>query len=389
MFGLTADGFNLKRLDDIRSEMQAEAKTLFGDNIDVSANSVLGQLIDIFADRLETQWLLAQGVYFSQYPQSAEGTSLDNVASITNVTRLPASKSGAIITITGVATTLVSAGFRVSVAGNPNAIFETIQDYTIEGGGTVDATVFATVTGETIANAGTLTVIETPVAGVTSTTNAADADIGRDIETDADFRLRRTTLLQRQGSATVGGIRSNVAAVVDVTQVIVIENDTDVTDGGGRPPHSFETVVEGGADADIAEAIFEAKAAGIQTDGDITEVVTDSQGIDHDIKFSRPTPIDIYMIINITKNTDPDEGPVYPVDGDDQVETAVLAFGNDLTIGENVIVNQFYTPINEVLGVIGIEVLVGTAPTPTLSNNIDIEPDEISDFDSARITVNS
>ena len=53
------------------------------------------------------------------------------------------------------------------------------------------------------------------------------------------------------------------------------------------------------------------------------------------------------------------------------------------------VVNQLYTPINTVPGVIGIEVLIDIAPTPTQSDNISIDINELADFDSSRIAVNS
>jgi uncharacterized phage protein gp47/JayE len=177
--------------------------------------------------------------------------------------------------------------------------------------------------------------------------------------------------------------------VTNVDQALVIENVGLTTDAGGRPGKSFESVVQGGLDTPIAQSVFDAKAAGIQAFGDTTIAVVDSQGFSHDIGFSRPTAIEIWMIVNITKRTDASEGPVYPADGDAQVEAKVLEFAADLQIGNDVVVNQFYTPINEVDGVIGIQILVGFSSPPVASANLAIAADEIAVFDAARITVNS
>ncbi|KKL98556.1 hypothetical protein LCGC14_1823250, partial [marine sediment metagenome] len=253
----------------------------------------------------------------------------------------------------------------------------------------VDTLFQAEETGPTVANTGSLTAIETPQGGVTQLTNPQDAEIGSNIETDAELKQRRKELLQRSGTATVEGIRNALLDVVDVNQALVIENTALIVDAGGRPGKSFESVVEGGADQDIADAIWASKPAGIETFGSVSVPVVDSQGFIHTINFSRATEIDIWMIVNITPNTDPAEGPLYPIDGDQQVEDVVLAFAQDFRIGQDVVVNQFFTPINTIGGVIGIEILVGTSPAPTMSDNIAIDVTERAVFDSARITVNS
>jgi hypothetical protein len=96
----------------------------------------------------------------------------------------------------------------------------------------------------------------------------------------------------------------------DVLQAFVIENETDVTDGFGRPPHSFEVIVVGGDDQEIGQTIFDTKPIGINTyrvpgaDGRTVQV-TDSQGTVHDINFSRGNDIRMYTIIDVTVDQSP------------------------------------------------------------------------------------
>jgi len=71
------------------------------------------------------------------------------------------------------------------------------------------------------------------------------------------------------------------------------------------------------------------------------------------------------------------------------VEDSLLSFLQGFKIGQDVIVNLMYTPINTIPGVIGVEILVGLSPNPTTSNNISISAPEIARFDSSRIEVNS
>ena len=50
----------------------------------------------------------------------------------------------------------------------------------------------------------------------------------------------------------------------------VYENDSNVVDAAGRPPHSVEVVVDGGSNTDIAAQILATKSGGINTYGNIT-----------------------------------------------------------------------------------------------------------------------
>lgn len=488
-FGVTEQGFKLKRLADIQVETTESMQAAFGAGINLQPESFLGQIKGILDEREALIWELAQAIYNSQYPQTASGASLDSVASLNAISRLKETRSTVLSRIFGDLGATVPVGFTASVLGNESAKFETTSsdtihagidevqkisfssiptsgsfklgfngeetglldqtttaidienalnglsgvtvsgdfsigftvtftgsdgqinqsllqflDNTLQDGGSVtititeetagilpfvDITMTAQAAGPIIANTGSLTEIETPESGIDSITNIEDAQIGRSLETDPDLKIRRILLLKRSGTATVEGIRNNVLNVQDVIQALLIENTLDVPDIQGRPPKSFEVFVLGGDEDEIAQSIFEARPAGIETVGTITRNITDSQGIGQIIKFSRPTEVEIYIIVNITPNLTLIEGPLYPIDGDVQVKTAILNFIEGLSIGQDVVLNQLYTPINSVPGVIGIEILIGTSPSPTQSNNLNIENTEIAVFDSSRITVNS
>lgn len=386
-FGITDAGFVTKRLVDIKAEIEAAYRSAFGAAINLDARSPLGQIVGIHSERESLIWELAEQIYNSRYPDTAEGSSLDNLASISNVFRLPATHSHVVERISGTNGTVVPVGFVVSVSGNSSSRFATIASGTITGG-YVDLEVQAESTGAVQAPAGTLTVIETPLSGVSSVTNALDATVGRETETDVQLRIRRKIALNRPGSATVEGIRNAILEVQDVIQASVIENDTGVVDSDGRPAHSVECVVSGGEDADVAEAIFSSKGAGIETYGTESESVVDDQGLTHTIKFSRPTEVPVYLRITITPNTDANEGPVYPDNGDASIETAVLEYAAAKSaLGHDVVLSQFYTPINTVDGVFGILVEVSLNGSSWQTTNLTIAADELAVFDSMRTEV--
>jgi uncharacterized phage protein gp47/JayE len=220
-------------------------------------------------------------------------------------------------------------------------------------------TMTATTTGPIAAPANSLTVIDTPVAGLTSTFNTEDANLGRDIETDTELKIRRVEDLEVAGAATLEAIRANLQATTGVTTAIVFQNNSDITDTEGRPAHSVEAVVIGGTDADIADTLFNSVAAGITYHGSVTEVVTDSQGFSQTIKFSRPTEVEITLEVDLTVDGS------FPTDGIAQVEAAILAYGAALEISQDVIVNpQLICSYASVPGILNSVIRIGPEPLP-------------------------
>ena len=90
-YGLTAQGYVIKRQAQIMAEITASLQGTFGANINLSSASVFGQFVGIFAEREALLWELGQAIYASQYPAGAEGTSVDNILALNNLVRLPAS----------------------------------------------------------------------------------------------------------------------------------------------------------------------------------------------------------------------------------------------------------------------------------------------------------
>lgn len=275
--------------------------------------------------------------------------------------------------------TLVNAGPAVAIT--PSTLTEGSRPFSDL------LTLDAESTGPVEAPTGSLTVIETPIVGLETFTNEEDAVLGRNTEVDANAKLRREQEIQLAGAATPDAIRADLLAINDVTAALVFENDSDIIDLDGRPPHSIDIVVEGGDNQDIADRIWATRGGGIETIGDITESVTDSQGFTQEVKFSRPTPVDIWVEVDLVTNSQ------YPVDGDALVAAAILAYGEALTIGQDVIVYgsapSLACSFDEIPGITDFTLRIGTAAAPTLDDNIPIAPRERADFDSGRITVNS
>ncbi len=388
-FGISPEGFKRKRLDQLLEELNAEVKSIFGDNFNVSPESPDGQVNGTISESNANLWEIAEDSYNAFNPSSATGVTLSNLVQLNGITRLPATSSRAQLTLTGTAGTTIPLGSLVSTSDTGDQ-FSTEAQVTLDGGG--NGTVFAAsvISGPVEALAGTITSIDTPITGWSTANNLADADIGTNEETDVELRSRREQSVARDAQAIIDAIFAAVANVPGVTQTVVLENDTNAVDGNGLPPHSFQVIAVGGVDEDIANAIWLKKPAGILSFGSTTTQIIDSQGIPHDISFSRPTTVDIYVEVDLTTFAE------YPANGDDLIKQAIVDYANgDLIAGrgfslaDDVIYTRLYTPINSVQGHEIDALRIGTSPSPVVTSNIPISATETSNFLVINITVNS
>lgn len=237
---------------------------------------------------------------------------------------------------------------------------------------------------------GALADIDTPVFGWTGISNLIPGAGSRDVESDEALRLRHSTVSRVAGSATVTAIRSRLLQEVSgVTMVNVFENRSHLF-VGPVPPHSFEAIVRGGSDQAVARNIWENKPAGIETYGNISIEVTDDNGDLQPINFSRPAAVYVWIRVTVTQLYPEEQLPIATAQA---IKDAVLATGNALEVGEDVINQRFIGPIymnTTGLGMITVESAVTSTEggTPVYSTtNKPIARNELPAFSMDRITV--
>jgi uncharacterized phage protein gp47/JayE len=128
--GLDSTGFTPKSQEEIQEDITERLKLALGSDIDTSPSSRIGQFIDIVSNEIYSTWLGLQDIYNSAYPQTASGTSLDNVVAITNTARKVASASEAFVFLAGDATTVVPAASVLQKTGTTKN-FATTSEKTI------------------------------------------------------------------------------------------------------------------------------------------------------------------------------------------------------------------------------------------------------------------
>src|SRR4051812_46746033 len=113
MSGVTDEGFEAETVDTIKTAIENELKNAFGTSFNVRPTSVAGIIIGIVAQKLADLQDEAEAIYGSQYPETAFGSSLDQLSALTGVQRLPATRSLVTCGITGTPGTPIPVGSRI------------------------------------------------------------------------------------------------------------------------------------------------------------------------------------------------------------------------------------------------------------------------------------
>lgn len=295
---------------------------------------------------------------------------------------------------------LIAAGAWAGVSSNVNDDFlkllDADADFAVLWTGTFDSELLgsggdfvADETGVNIVPANTLVTIATPQVGWDSVNNPQAGTTGQEVETDTELRIRRAATFLA-GNATDGAIKSAlINEVPGVTSASVTSNRTMAVDGEGRPPKSFEAVVEGGTDLAVATQIWLTMPSGMESFGSTAQVVVDSEGNNQTINFSRPELMFLYVQVKRNFNTE----ETYPVNGDDLIKIAIVAYAlATYNPGVDVIRGKLNIPVYTVPGIAEVEIWLdgivdpGGAPA-YLEQDIIISARQLADFDITRIVV--
>lgn len=304
-------GIQTKTLADIRSEILNGTASypgmlqIYGPDINVGPNSPDGQMVNIFAQSVADMLELLVQVFTSFDPDEAIGTVLDARCAINGVVRRGATYTTQIVEVTvdraltlpGLDTAPLNPFTVSDAAGNQ---FQLVAAYSFGGAGTQSLQFQAAVLGPVETVIGTITQIVTTTLGVTSVNNAAGAQsVGISEETDAELRIRRANSVSLPSRGYLEGLIGALLDTDGVTEAEVLENDTNTTDVNGIPGHSIWCIVAGGANADVAEAIYKKRNAGCGMKGAVMVNVDQIDGTTFAIKFDRPTPEDLWISFDV------------------------------------------------------------------------------------------
>lgn len=394
-YGVTSTGFKNKPLSVIIEEMEANFQATFGNDINISIESPEGQIIDMVGNVAKALWNVGEQSYNAFSPSGSSEITLENVVQLNNITRGEAQPSTVTVKFTGDDGIVIPAGTTVSTSailtGSDSISFDTESDATISGT-EVETLVIAQVAGAVDVAIGTVVVIDTPVVGITEVTNDVVGNIGKDEESDPELRARREILVALPAVSTTDAIAAGIQEIETVNSVVVLENpeSTDSTvEGVLLEPHSVKVIVQGAETIEentlIGTAIYDRKDPGIPTYGLQSEVIVDTQGFNHTMRWDTPTLIPIY----ITINTDA-EGTSFPSDGSNIVDSILEYMADPTTgavIGKDVSYARMFVPVNNIPDHYVQSMYIGTTASPTGTSDIEIAGSELASFTEVNITV--
>lgn len=153
----------------------------------------------------------------------------------------------------------------------------------------------------------------------------------------------------------------------------------------GRPPKSFESIVQGGVDAIVALDIWLTKPAGILSFGDTAVNITDSSGNQQTINFTRPAAVNLNFEVDYTKYDEES----FPANGEATIAQTILDVTNALGLDEDVIPSRYFGPIySAVSGINSLVVRVENQASPGFqTTKLAIDIDEFANTTSGDITV--
>ncbi len=390
----TPAGLVIPAETDVLAGVQDDINAAFGGGLNPALETPQGQLASsqaaIIGDKNNEFALFVNQVD----PQYAADRFQDAIARIYFLTRKPATPTSVQATVNGLAGTVIPGGtLAQDTSGNTYACAGAV---TIDGTGSVTAEFQNVATGPIPCAAGTLTQVYQAVPGWDTITNASDGTLGSDVESRADFEYRRKNSVALNGIGTPQAIYAEVFALADVLDVYVKDNPTGaaVNTGATNYPiaaHSVYVAVVGGADADVAAAIWAKKDLGCDTNGNASATVVDPSGYSYPqpsytIKFQRPASLAVKFAVQLVND------PSLPSNIVTLVKNAIIARfnGADGTtrerIGATILASRYYGAVVSVASNVSlISVLIGTS-TPTLSQ-IAVGIDQRPTVSAADITV--
>ena len=312
--GITSEGLEVMSYDNILQFAQDNLNSIYaqdGDSINFDSSTPDGQATNIAAQLGTDARELATGVYNSFDPDKCTGSVMDSRYALNYLFR-----KGGTFTVQNIDVTV---NRTVSLQGldgsynDVNAASYTVSDdagnlwYLIDS-----ATITAGTTplpfrsqnyGSYQPVIGTITNQVTKVLGVTSVTNSvAPTTLGVEQETDPQFNLRRNR------STSVRGQNSNDAMLGQILELDgVSDADTFINIPGeddhdsNLPDYSVWVIVEGGANSDIAEVIYQNYTGLVMYQSGTLDVSVDVPSIStqvFNVKFNRANPIPLYIRFN-------------------------------------------------------------------------------------------
>ncbi|MGL4452062.1 MAG: baseplate J/gp47 family protein [Sarcina sp.] len=330
---ITESGVVIPTVDEIYLNKLNDFKTVKPDIRETDSNIVITFLkydaaeeYDLYQDALSS--------YNNLSVMTAVGQGLNAITNIIGMTWLPAKKATGKIKITGTIGTKIPAAFGVETLSGKKYITKNTTEITMNG--TIIELDVISIEEGVNSNTGVDTIIKQTevIIGVESVTNVESIINGRDKETDTELRIRYLNRVNQKLTFTTEGIKKYLLEHTNINDCKVFENEEDVIDSYGRPPHSYEAIVRGGTDDDIFKALIEYKLAGIRCVGTFTK---EFDGITVGFSRAKVTQIEVHLDIKFLNSNPNNETKIKKT-----IKKYIEECGFGSTIYRYVIIGKLY-----------------------------------------------
>ncbi|WP_257824363.1 baseplate J/gp47 family protein [Aggregatibacter actinomycetemcomitans] len=377
MAKLIQTGIQIERLSDIITRFEEGFLQIYGQNIDLSPDTPDGQMVGLLSQIKMDIEELAENVYRQLDPEVATGAWLEQRVAYAGLMRRAASYSYLrSVVLTGEPLTQLYAGIVVS---DPHKVRWVLNaNVQLDSNGSARADFRSEELGAFNLAKNTNLTIETVTLGLNAATTLENAEIGLEEETDQQLRERFFTSRTKNAQNSADAIQSKIAALPDVKQVKVLENNTKQRDKNGVEPHSLNVIVDGGEDNQIAQVIYENKGAGVGLQGG-TETTLTINNERRTLRFDRVVQVDVQVSMRCVRYEDFTEV--------DKEEIKRLLSIQKFEIGQNLSLSRLYSPINQVGGFWVKELKIGRKGQALKAENVAVQPRELARILASDITI--
>lgn len=304
--GVNSTGLVLKNYNTLLAEIQNSLNTIYatdGDLINFGSETPDGQFTNIITQLGSDIRETAQEIYNSFDPEKCSGVVQDSRYALNYITR-----NGGTFTIQNIDVTVNKTVTLNGLDGNYNSL--STASYTVSDDAGYLWYLIDTVTleagthslpfrsqnlGYVLPTIGTITNQVTKVLGVTTVINSvAPTTLGSEQETDSAFRIRRGRSTAINGQNNIDAMLGQILELDGVTDATTWVNNTAETDSTGTAANTLWVIVEGGANSDIANVIYQ-NSTGMAMRGDVVVYQIAVSGQTFEVKFDRANPVPLYI----------------------------------------------------------------------------------------------
>lgn len=340
MLQITDKGIVIDRLSDVHQRLTEGFKRIYGDDINLDADSPDGQMIGLFSQEIDNINQAIAMIAQMLDPYKAIGSWLEQRAMYAGIVRRGADYSYLDdVIITGKKGTVVHKGSLFTDSHDTKWL--ALSDVTLDTHGSAKLSLRSQALGSFSLQSNELLTMDTVTIGVEKIITTKPAKEGVFEESDGNLLMRFMRSHSINNYDDRQGLEGALLDLPDVKQAKVYENYTSQIDDRGVPAHSLNVVVIGGSDDDIGLTILKKKIGGCGLFGRISNTQEYAGGL-RTVKFDRAAIVNIKVKLILER-----------IGGFNDIDTESIQSALSSTsfqIGESVYAMRLTCQVNSVQG---------------------------------------